>query len=265
MDKIKIQKKSGEGRSPAFPFIPLEKALGRCKELLDVEGKNWVPLSSAIHAWKYSEKSTGGRLTASALRYFGLINDKGTKLDRRLRVSESAWSILKSFDENDLTRLNLIKEVALAPKIHAVLWNEYKNELPSDKTLLTNLVRDRNFTESGAKALIKEYKDTITFANLAESDKLFPDDEGNGNNNGDNGNPSLKPPKGGRIPKVDENIAFGRSWDLMGGITATLNITGIPPQEEKEFLELCIGRAMKELFEQISLSNVDEPDDENQE
>ncbi len=268
-DNEKRKKKGGDGRSPAFPFIPLDKALVRCQELLDAENRNWVPLSSAINAWKYGEKSSGGRLTASALRYFGLIEDKGAKSDRKLRVSNLGWEILKTFDENDPGRLNLIKTAALTPKIHGSLWGEYEDHLPSETTLLTHLVRDKGFNESGANALIKEYKDTINFAKLTKSDKLSGNAEENdytGSDNGQSGEtPPPRPKKGTERRKVHENITFERSWDLVGGITATLEITGIPPKEEKEFLELCISRAVRELFAKNSLAKVDDSDDENQE
>ena len=52
-----------------FPFINLEKAMTRAKELYDADQRgNEMPISGAFGVWEYSEKSSGGFQTVAALK-----------------------------------------------------------------------------------------------------------------------------------------------------------------------------------------------------
>jgi hypothetical protein len=65
-----------------------------------------------------------------------------------------------------------IKEAALRPKLHAVLWDKYGTNLPSDANLRHEMVFDHRFNENSVADFIQEYKDTIRFAKLADSDTI---------------------------------------------------------------------------------------------
>ncbi len=58
---------------------------------------------------------------------------------------------------------------ALLPATHRELWDAYGANLPSDATLEWRLTRERGFTETGAKEFIREWRETMEFAQL---DKL---------------------------------------------------------------------------------------------
>lgn len=63
---------------------------------------------------------------------------------------------------------------ALLPPIHADLWKEYGANLPSDESLRYRLVGQRGFTETGFRDFIKEYRETISFAQMTSG---FPSEE----------------------------------------------------------------------------------------
>src|SRR5260370_21481357 len=59
-----------------FPFINLEKALGRAKELFDADHKGReMTITGAFSVWDYSEKSSGGFQTIAALKMYALVKD----------------------------------------------------------------------------------------------------------------------------------------------------------------------------------------------
>jgi hypothetical protein len=164
-----LARSANQGRSPAFPFVPLARALARADELRAAEGKNGVPITSAYRAWGFGGKSSGGRQTAAALRHFGLLDYVGRGEERDVRLTRLALDILLDARPHSPERDALIRRAALNPPIHAELWRRYGVDLPSDATFATYLVRDRGFNETGARDLLAEYKDTLAFAKLIGS------------------------------------------------------------------------------------------------
>lgn len=176
-------KKAKQGRSPAYPFIPVEKALAQAKALHDAEGKYAAPMSSAFKAWGYGEKSSGGRQTLAALRYFGLIDSEGEGETRKVKVSETALRILLDQREDQTERLALIRQVALQPAIHRLLFEKYGDGLPSDATVRHFLVFDQKFNPQAANEIIAEFKATAAFAGLYQPSAVLDKakiDEGDG-------------------------------------------------------------------------------------
>lgn len=157
------------GRSPAYPFITLEKALARAEELRKAVGRNETRIDSAKSHWKYGPKSSGGIQTVAALRHFGLVDDLG---DKRIKLSDTALRILLDQRPDDSEKRELIKKVALTPKMHRELWEKWRSELPVDAEIRHYLVLDRKFNENGAEDLIGEYKATLNFAGLLEADSM---------------------------------------------------------------------------------------------
>jgi hypothetical protein len=166
-------KKPRQGRSPAFPFIPLNKAIERAETFRVAEGgrpKHFSPLVAACKAWGIGVKTGPGIQTIAALGHYGLFEFQGSGEERCARLTDLAFRIL--FDKQPVSpeRDELIRQAALTPRIHAELWKNWPPEegLPSVATLETYLVRDRGFSESGARDLIAQYKETIAFAKLGQ-------------------------------------------------------------------------------------------------
>jgi hypothetical protein len=172
---VESQQKDGkarQGRSPSFPFLTLQKALERADQFRIAEGgrpKHYAPKASAAKAWNLGSKTGPFLQTLAALSQFELMDFQGGGENRTMRLTETALNILLDKQPDSAERDSLIKQVALAPRIHQELWQKWKDSLPSNATLETYLVRDRGFTEVGAKDLIPQYKATIAFAKLGQS------------------------------------------------------------------------------------------------
>ncbi|MDZ4870189.1 MAG: hypothetical protein SGI91_22940 [Alphaproteobacteria bacterium] len=165
-------KKPRQGRSPAYPFISVQKALEKAEQLRVAEGgrpKHFSPRPAIAKAWEMGEKTGPTKQTIAALGYFGLFEFEGSGEDRSARLTDTALKILLDKQPVSPERDALVQKVALTPTIHKELWEKWGADLPSDPTLETFLVRDRGFSEDGAKDLMEAYKETIKFAKLGQS------------------------------------------------------------------------------------------------
>lgn len=169
-EALKAIIRKAKERSPNYPGINLETAIEKAQILREKEGKHFAPVEAVLHDWGYVPKSSGGLVTLSALRKFGLIDEQGKGANRRIKLSDLALKILLDDREDSIERIEAIKEAALNPVIHQKLWKEYGAELPSEENLLVTLRRDEGFTDNAAKDLIKEYSSTIELAKLKKSD-----------------------------------------------------------------------------------------------
>lgn len=186
----KVQKKVITGRSPAYPFISVRKALERAEEFRLIEGKHSVPVESAYKAWKYGGNSSNARQTVAAMRYYNLMESPNSG---NVRLTKLALDILLDQQPNSIERQQLIKQSAMTPKIHKELWDKWQDELPSDATILTYLIRDRTFNEAAAKDLLSEYKDTLAFAKINKSDNMSSIETGTENDsNNDAASPTAQ-------------------------------------------------------------------------
>ena len=169
-------------RSPAYPFISLAVALRRAREFYDKEQRNAASLRIAAKHWNYEAKSSGGLQTAAAMISFGLMQDEGTGDKRTLKLTQMGLRILLDGRPDSLERLALIKQAALTPKIHAQLWKRWAAGLPSNENLKHTLMFDWEppFNENTVEGFIKEYRDTIAFAKLTESDSVASEAENSG-------------------------------------------------------------------------------------
>ena len=169
--------KAKRTRSPAYPSINLETAIKRAGALHDQDKMNAVPLKIAVKRWGFKEKSSGGLVTTAALKSFGLIKDSGSGDDRRIQITEEARRILLDQRQESSERDETIKQAALKPKIHQFLWRKWGADLPPNDTFSHELIFELSFNENSVKDFIKEYRDTISFAKLTNSDTLSSNGE----------------------------------------------------------------------------------------
>jgi hypothetical protein len=162
-------------RSPAFPVIPLETALGKLAEFQGHYRRTPARPEKVGEAWGIKAKAYADRV-AAALRYFGLLEYQGAGKERNVIVSEMGQKYLRAQQE-ELKR-EIIKAAALQPKQMAKHWNDWGSLPPADAVRLDNLM-DEGFSESGARDFLKVYDATITYANLSDSDKATLVEGGN--------------------------------------------------------------------------------------
>lgn len=178
------------GRSPAYPYINVQKALEKTKALYEQEGDYPAPLSSATAAWDYSAKSSGARQTLATLKYYGLIEVLGDGDTRKVKVSDIARRILLDQREDDTEKKQLIRKVALNPTAHKTLYEQYSSGLASDGSVTHFLVFEAGFNQAAATELLAEFKETARFAGLYEPGK----DVDKADDGADNGDPEKQLP-----------------------------------------------------------------------
>ncbi len=172
-------------RSPPYPAIPLNKAIERAVSLHEKALHHPVPVGVAAKAWEYGEKSSGLFATIAALKQFGLLQDDGSGDKRRFKLTDSAIRLIRDPDPNSEKRKAAVRAAALAPKIHAELWEKYG--LPGasggmDLALKSYLTLDRadsgaaTYSDKAAEELVTEYRQTVGFAGLLESPDVSLDD-----------------------------------------------------------------------------------------
>jgi hypothetical protein len=154
-------------RSPAFPVIPLESALGKLAEFEAHYKRAPARPEKVGEAWGIKTKAYADRI-AAALRYFGLLEYQGSGKDRSVVVSENGRKYLRTQQE-ELKR-EIAKAAALRPKQIAEHWNDWGADRPAEAACLDALV-DEGFTDGGARDFLKVYDATITYAKLSDSDK----------------------------------------------------------------------------------------------
>jgi hypothetical protein len=219
---IAVEERKKRQRSPAYPFINLETALKRAREFYSQETRGAAYLKVAAKHWGYEEKSSGGLQTAAALIGFGLMRDEGTGDKRKLQLTPSALRILLDSRNESLERVEAIKQAALTPKIHAELWKRF-GPTTSNEQLRHTLILDWEppFNENTVDGFIKEYRDTIAFAKLVESDIVSTEVIDNGDKDG------TRTPY---VPKIGDWVQWEHNGVL--GLTEATQIKGFSPDRE---------------------------------
>lgn len=155
------------GRSPSYPSFAVAKALENVAALYSQEKEYAAPFASALQAFGYSAKSSGGRQALATMKYYGLIDVAGEGDGRRIKVSEVALKILRDPREDQTEKRKLIRSVALTPAAHQALLGEYPLGLASDGTVL-HFLYEQGFNEAAARELLDEYKETASTIGLYE-------------------------------------------------------------------------------------------------
>lgn len=168
VDESSAEKKRRVGRSPAYPFIPVGKALDQARALYEQEGDYPAPLPSVFTVWGYGPKSSGARQTLATLKYYGLIDVQGDGDSRKVKISELARRVLLDQREDDTEKRRLIREIAMMPSAHKALYKAYPSGLPSDSNVSHHLIFDLSYNKEAARDLLAEYKETASFARIYE-------------------------------------------------------------------------------------------------
>ena len=154
-------------RSPAFPVISLEAALGKLAEFETHYKRTPARPEKVGEAWQIKTKAYADRI-AAALRYFGLLEYQGSGKDRSIIVSETGRKYLRA--QQDELKSEIVRAAALRPRQIAKHWNDWGADRPADAACLDALMNE-GFSEGGARDFLKVYDATITYAKLSDSDK----------------------------------------------------------------------------------------------
>ena len=160
--------KTTRTRSPEHPAITLEEAIRRTEVLYNQEDLNQVPVATVLDHWGYTRRSGLGQRILAALRHYGLLEEKGSGQQRVVWLSEIG-KVLVLKDRDDPEWIKACQEAALAPSIHAQLWDKWEGNrrLPSDSTIRWELA-NRGFNRKAIDGFSATFRDTLEFANLLD-------------------------------------------------------------------------------------------------
>lgn len=151
-----------------FPFINLEKAIGRANELYIADQRGGeMSIAGAFSVWGYSEKSSGGHQTIAALKGYNLLL---SPQPGKVQLSKDAMTYFR--DEREEQRNKLLQAFARHPAMLRSLWNSWGAQPPADTLARSHLKVDRGLSEQSARSVLGIYKENIAFANLKGSDKI---------------------------------------------------------------------------------------------
>ena len=157
-------------RSPSYPFISLSRAVDRASALYEGHRREPTRLAVLAQTWGYSPASSGLQQTVAALKQFGLLEDEGSRGDRKVRVTDLARRILS--DLRPGAREAAIVEAAQRPKIIAEYLPRWLPTRPSDAHCISELHFDRGFSQPAAKLFLKVFDETVDYAGLRENDTV---------------------------------------------------------------------------------------------
>jgi hypothetical protein len=151
-----------------FPFINLEKSVGRAKQLYDADQRgNEMSVPTAFAVWEYSEKSSGGFQTISALKMYGLLEESGTG---KIKLTKHAMDYFR--DEREDHRAQRLQDFATNPPFLMELFNLWGSHVPSDTVARSYLKLDKGMNEQSSRAVLGIFKENIAFANVKGSAKI---------------------------------------------------------------------------------------------
>ncbi len=232
-------------RSPNYPAISLRESYQRTKLLWTKERRTPVPPDVAAKAIGYSGLSGPSRTLLAAAKKYGLIDsDEDT-----VKVSELTVRIAHS--ANDDETIVALREAALKPELFSQLYAQYRHA--SDDAIRSYLIAKLNFSDAGARQVLKAYRDTLAFARLDNPEYNPPNDseevsvESAQNNTVSTRNIGSTVPSASSLSS-NSSIATTQtfSWPLSPDVKAEVKITGGELKPEyfdalRKYLDLARG------------------------
>ncbi len=151
-------------RSPNYPAFSLEKAVLWTKQLYADAKRNLVPIDAVAKATgSAAERGVSGpaRQKVATMRQYGLIELGG---HGQYRISPIGFDLAIHHPE-DIEYELALKQAALAPAIFEELSSKY-SELPNDHILRIVLMKEKAFSEDGARKFLKAFRDTLAYSKL---------------------------------------------------------------------------------------------------
>jgi len=149
-------------RSPNYPACALGDAVEMVRKFWKKEERTAVPANVAAVGIGYKSLSGPARTAIASLKKYGLFSD-----DRQgMRVSPLALRVLNPANESE--KLEALQEAALKPELFKQLYQTHA--AASEDALRAHLINTLNFSDTGARTLIRSFTDTIRFAKLNDSE-----------------------------------------------------------------------------------------------
>jgi hypothetical protein len=212
-------------RSPNYPQISLREAVEKVQLLYEADGKHGAPQDAALEHLGFSSLHGHSRGALSALKKYGLTEERGGRLAPTPRAIE-----ILEYEAGEARHDVAVREAALAPAIYRALWDEFapSGQLPSDRSLRSQLITDMNFNRNTVEAVIRDFRETLEFAGLLEGNRLVLDQGSNDLPEGDDApveEAVPEPEKAAMSPATPPAIATpasvpaSNSWKIPLGIS----------------------------------------------
>ena len=198
-------------RSPNYPAVGLSEAVTMAQKLWGKEKKTPVNAAVAATAIGYKGLSGPSRTALAAMKRFGLLEEDKVGM----RVSPLALRILHAAGEDD--RLQALREAALKPELFRRLFKSHGQA--SNDALRSYLITRLNFSETGAKALIDAFRDTIAVAKLNDPEYTPPVTPEDIESMGSAIEINTERPVNQRVQEIFR-------WPLADGVQVELRLTG---------------------------------------
>jgi hypothetical protein len=156
-------------RSPSFPFISLPKAVERARSVYEKYRREPARVTVVGGVWGLGPKSSGLLQTVAALKQYGLMEDSGSREDRKVTLTPLALRIL--IDTRPGQREDGLREAALKPRLFAD-YRRWAQHRPPDDHCISELQFEKGFTQDAAKTFIRVFGDTVQFAGVGDSDDM---------------------------------------------------------------------------------------------
>ncbi len=165
-------------RSPSYPSFSLRTAVAKTRVFYDSQKRNSVHVDIAAETLGYKIKSGTGSRAVAALINFGLMEETGSGENRKVKLTPLAIKILL-LEEEDIERVEAIREAARGPHIYQDMLRFWPEGLPSNAAINKYLTFERNFNPDSVNILIRDFKDTCEYAQIAGEDVGIPPKTGN--------------------------------------------------------------------------------------
>lgn len=145
-------------RSPNYPSAGLGEAVKLLKKFYAEAKRTPVDELGAARAIGYGTLNGVSRTKLSILKKYGLFEE----IDGKYRVSDRGLRIVVTSGPDD--ELAALREAALAPDLFREVHASHADA--SSSILISYLMRDKAFTEDGARSFDAAYRDTVKVAKL---------------------------------------------------------------------------------------------------
>jgi len=152
-------------RSPKYPTINLLAVLERAREIWNSHHRSTFTKEDAASSWNYSSVSGPVLSSISALKQYGLLEKVGTS---GLRLTQRGIDLSVIEDSSSRDYQDALRSAALEPLIFSNFYNDHRNQLPSQRWIREDVIRNKEFTETGAETFAKVLHETFQLTQLYE-------------------------------------------------------------------------------------------------
>lgn len=126
---MEAKTKKSRQRSPNYPYYSLKECMGFLNKLYKKYGTTEIHVDDAITQMGHSPtSSTAGRVLAS-LFSFGLLDSRGAKDNKFVRLSRLSQEILLE-EEDSPHRFELLRHAVLNDNAVQTIWKKWGAEIP---------------------------------------------------------------------------------------------------------------------------------------